>query len=424
MSGRPLLRIDTATVLRRYWHLERALILTCGGWIPAVSRLESKAALAEAAWQMSLTANELRERVFELRYPERVLEREPDAALIEVFEASVNAPDANASMRVLAEVLLPALRVSYHTYLELSDPLADGPTYRFLQLAGSEKADQETALAQAATTEAASPRGEQWLEAMRTQVHELGGVSVDAGPVAVDAMQDAGVPFALAEQPARDERYFACSFYWPDNFDPTFSYGEGARLQLRTAISHLNEVWAVDTAGAILHGLGTSLGWEFIVDAARWCYDESRHMRMGQMRLARWGFEPAELPLGSYIYESCAGKSIVHRLAMLAFFETKNIGKKAQRAETFGSIGDVASQRDMEFDWADEAIHAGYGRRWLREALNVEDPGHEWRSVLTECEELVAARIARATEQEKAALLQQAATLIEKAEATLHEGGA
>ena len=423
MSGTPLLRIDTATVLRRYWHLERALILTCGGWIPATARLETKAALAETAWQMSLTANELRERVFELRYPERALEREPDAALIETFEASVNAPDANSLLRVLSEVLLPALRVSYHRYLDLSDPLADGPTYRFLQLGAAERADQETALAQAATTEPASARGEVWLEAMRARVQELGGVSVDTNPEGVGPMKDEGVPFALAEQPARDERYFQCSFYWPDNFDPSFPYGEGPRLQLRTAISHLNEVWAVETAGAILHGLGPSLGWDFVVDAARWCYDESRHMRMGQMRLAGWGFEPAETPLGGYIYESCAGHSTVHRLAMLAFFETKNIGKKAQRAEMFGTLGDVSSQRDMEFDWADEAIHAGYGRRWLGEALALEEPGRDWRSVLAECEELVAARVARASDEEKAALVRQAENLIVKAEAMLQEGG-
>ena len=423
MSGSPLLRIDTATVLRRYWHLERALLLTCGGWIPAVKRLETKGALAETAWQLSLTATELRERVFELRYPERALEREPDAALIETFEASVNAPDPNSLLRVLGEILLPALRVSYHRYLELSDPVADGPTYRFLTLGASERAEQETALVEAATTEPSSPRGEEWLEGMRTRVQELGGVTVDKDPAVVGPMSDQGVPFEVAQQPARDERYFPCSFYWPDNFDPSFPYGEGPRLQLRTAISHLNEVWAVETAGAILHGLGPSLGWDFIVDAARWCYDESRHMRMGQMRLARWGFEPAETPLGGYIYESCAGHSVVHRLAMLAFFETKNIGKKAQRAEMFGAIGDFSSQRDMEFDWADEAIHAGYGRRWLGEALALEDPGREWKAVLAECEDLVAARVASASEEEKTALRRQADKLITKAEATLQEGG-
>ena len=38
-------------------------------------------------------------------------------------------------------------------------------------------------------------------------------------------------------------------------------------------------------------------------DAARWVYDEGRHALMGWTRLQRWGFVPAELPLGSYLYE-------------------------------------------------------------------------------------------------------------------------
>lgn len=427
MSGPPrLLRFDTATVLRRYWHLERALILTCGGWIPAVARLETKAGLAEAAWQMSLTGNALRERVFELRYPERVLEREPDAALIDLFEVSIDAPDPNSLLRVLAEVLLPALAESYETYLRRSDPIADGPTYRILRQALEDKATQQAQCAEAAATEPSTARGERWRDAVAARLVELGGVAVEATQASSGSLADRGIAFRLPEDPARDERYFRGTFYWPDNFDPGYPYGEGARLQLRTAISHLNEVWAVETAGAILHGLGPVLGWDYIMDAARWCYDESRHMRMGALRLERWGFERAELPLGSFIYQAGAGEDIVYRLGMLAFFETKNIGKKAQRAETFGELGDISSQRDMEFDWADEAIHAGYGRRWLREALAARGREDEWTSVLARCEELVARRIERATEAEKSTITARADSLIATAERVLAahpEGG-
>ena len=86
------------------------------------------------------------------------------------------------------------------------------------------------------------------------------------------------------------------SFYWPDVLDPAYPYGEGVALQLRSAVSHLNEVWAVETAGRILDELSPELGWEFTHEAARWLYDETRHMLMGKERLARWGFEPAADP--------------------------------------------------------------------------------------------------------------------------------
>jgi hypothetical protein len=51
---------------------------------------------------------------------------------------------------------------------------------------------------------------------------------------------------------------------------------------------------------------------------------------------------------------------------MLYFFETKNIGRKPERTAVFKEVGDAASEHDMDFDWADETIHATYGNRWLR----------------------------------------------------------
>src|SRR5206468_2761608 len=148
-------------------------------------------------------------------------------------------------------------------------------------------------------------------------------------------------------------------------------YGEGLGLQLRSAVSHLNEVWAVETGGAILQAFAETLGWEFILDAARWTYDESRHCRMGWQRLSDWGFTPAEMPLGSYIYDAARGQDPIYRLGMLYFFETKNIRHKPERVKKFTRVGDDVSRHDMDFDWADETIHAAYGTRWLTRLLEL-----------------------------------------------------
>ena len=140
-------------------------------------------------------------------------------------------------------------------------------------------------------------------------------------------------------------------------------------------------------------------------------------MTMGARRLAFWGFEPARVPLGSYIYQACRDQDPIYRLAMLAFFETKNISKKKVRAEAFGGLGDRTSQRDMDFDWADEAIHAGYGRRWLRAALEVrgEDP-ESWAELVSRCENLVSERVAQATETERRSCQVAAVALLARAE--------
>ena len=223
----------------------------------------------------------------------------------------------------------------------------------------------------------------------------------------------AGTPFRLAEQPARDDAYFPSSFYWPDAIVPGYPYGEGVALQVRSAVSHLNEVWAVDTAGAILHGLAPELGWEWIRDAGRWTYDEARHMLMGKRRLEAWGLDAATIPLGGYIYEACAGQDPLYRLGMLGYFETKNIGRKRERAEAFHAMGDTTSETDMEFDWADETLHAEYGRRWLKDLLELRgDDPESWPAVLERCEQLVAARVAQATDEERARIVAAADALV------------
>ena len=305
-------RLDTAQALTRLFYREQAVVLACGDWIPGVGPLDHKAELARVAWESALAADALRERVFELRYPVRFLDEQAEVL-------ALRTPDDLVA-------LVATLRADYGAYLAAVDELADGPSIRIVGSALRDKERQSAALAGVELTD---------------------------------------------DDPARDARYFASSFYWPDVLDPTYPYGEGVALQLRSAVSHLNEVWAVDTAGRILHDLSPELGWEFTNDAARWLYDESRHMLMGRERLAAWGFEPAQIPLGGYIYEACAGQDPLYRLGMLGYFETKNIGRKRERAQAFQEMGDATSETDMEFDWADETLHAEYGRRWLRRLLEV-----------------------------------------------------
>jgi hypothetical protein len=419
-----LMRLDTASIFKRFFYLERALTVAMAAWIPDVRRLESKAAMARGAWQNAMTADALRNRVFELKYPDRSLDRGQDAWLIRLFEAASHAPSGGAVLELMAAVLVPAVRRAYEEYLESSDAVADGPTYRFLELAIKEKEEQESALRDAAGIELGSSvqaqaANEEWNSNVRTLLEKLGGVGLEPAMVDVDIPEivEPGRAFRLREDPARDEAYIVSEFYWPDNFDPNYPYGLGLRLQVRSAISHVNEVWAVETAGAVLQGLADSLEWEWIPDAARWLYDESRHMLMGKRRLEWWGFDPSEVPLGNYIYDSCRGQDVIYRLGMLAYFETKNIGKKRDRAEEFHDIGDDVSERDMDFDWADEAIHASFGRKWMKRALEARGRrSDEWADVVRTCEELVAARVARATEEEKKSLTEVAERLLAKAE--------
>jgi len=399
-------RVDTAQVLTRFHFVSRALALAYGGWIAATPSLETKARLARAAWQQTLAGDAFRTRVFELRYPNRFLEEGSDAPLIRVVEAGIDAPDADAFLEGLAGALLADYAQRLRAFLAQTDELDDGPTVRIVRQALVDVDEQVAVFAPGVgpQLETKQPGSDTW-------VQELGHALETLEP-------PAGTPFHLAEQPARDDRYFPSSFYWPDAIVPGYPYGEGVALQVRSAVSHLNEVWAVDTAGAILHGLAPELGWDWIRDAGRWTYDEARHMLMGKRRLEAWGLPAETIPLGGYIYEACAGEDPLYRLGMLGYFETKNIGRKRERAAAFHAMGDTTSETDMEFDWADETLHADYGRRWLKDLLERrgEDP-ESWPAVLERCEQLVAARVAEATDEERVRIVAAADRLVADATA-------
>ena len=417
-----LMRYDTAVILKRIFFCEQSLIVTEAGWLAGIAPLPVKIDLARILWEDAMTADAIRQRVFELRYPSRLMEIGEEGPLVRLVDEARNAPSALALYRSLLEVFKPALLRAYRAYLELADEIGDGPSIRFIEQAAREKERQIADLAKLLPLmREAEPEAEAaadaWVAELDRRLAALGGIGLD--PVESPAGEPVELPgrrpFALAQVPARDRRFRQVRFYWPDVIDPTYPYGEGLNLQLRSAVSHLNEVWAIETGGALLHAFAEQLGWEFIFDAARWTYDEARHCRMGYERLTGWGFEPGELPLGTYIYDSAYGQDPICRLGMLFFFETKNIKKKPERIKKFADYADDVSRHDMDFDWADETRHAHYGNVWLAKLLELRGEDPDPRVVRARCSELVDRLVASATDEERREIRAIADALVAKA---------
>src|SRR5215469_3064518 len=414
-------RLDTAQILKRFFFCERAVIVNASRWIPHLSRIEVKVGIPLLCWQNAETANALRQRVFELRFPSRLMEHEgADKPLADALSLLGMAPSERAFIAALADVALPAIHDAYSEFLTFSDPLADAPTYRFLELSVREKRQQIATLRKFLAEmdqEKAEGVDRAWVDSFNQQLKALGGIPTDRAPDPhAVTPPPSSAPRQVPDKPVRDARYWSCRFYWPDIICADFPYGTGLRLQLRSAVSHLNEIWAVEHGGIILSEFADVLPWEWVYDAARWTYDESRHCLMGKMRLEEWGFSAQEIPLGTYIYESAKGSAPIDRLGMLYFFETKNIGRKPERAAAFKEIGDAVSEHDMDFDWADETIHASYGNRWLK-ALHEIDPEQYPAAdeVRQRCERMVSEMIAQASEDERKAITSQAEQLIARA---------
>ncbi|MCC6423524.1 MAG: DUF455 family protein [Phycisphaerales bacterium] len=401
---------DSAAILKRFYFLLRELVLMQAGWMPGTAHWGSKLLLPEVLWQDQQTVQALRQRVLELRYPEREIDLSPDERLVACWKHLIEAPQPQAFVEALAKVVKPLLRQVFTEYLQRADALDDGPTVRILKIALTDIDEQlgrwNDAIADARNVYPELIAGtDRWLDGLEsTWLSAIGDLldprsSVDER--AYDPRKFGGKPFAISRLGQRDRRFRLVRFGWPDALDPAFGAGEGMQLQIRQAVHHINEVWAAEMAAACIYDLGADADAEFLTDAARWCYDEIRHCRMGYTRLDEWGFKVSEMPLGSFSYDAGANADAITRLGIIFYFESTYIHTKSKRMHYFSEFGDRTSSHDMDFDWADEQIHAHYGAHWLKYFLEKTGDPRKPIDFRDQSEACVTAIRATATEKDK-----------------------
>src|SRR5437868_828648 len=93
------MRMDTASILKRFFFCEQSLIISQAGWLVSLAPFEIKMALPRIVWEDAMTANALRERVFELHYPSRLMQIGEDGVLIGIIQEAANAPSLEAFAR-------------------------------------------------------------------------------------------------------------------------------------------------------------------------------------------------------------------------------------------------------------------------------------------------------------------------------------
>jgi hypothetical protein len=414
---------DSAVILKRFFFVQREVILMQAGWMPGTDLWDYKLLLPEFIWQDSRTTDELRTRVLELRYPERRITPDEDAKLLAIVRSMRNAPNSTAFVETLRLAIKPMLLRTYETYLSMIDHLNDGPTVRILEHAIIDLRRQIDRLSKAAIV-AQEVYGEElvkakaWIQAIRELAAQLEPKLLEAGELSdvtfVSAAQG-GKPFEIARTCARDKRFNVTRFHWPDSLDLNFSPGEGLQLQMRQATHHANEIFAAETALECLFDLADEAPHEFLIDACRWAYDEIRHTQMGFSRFREWGFDNSEIPLSTFHYDAAAQADPVVRLAMIFYAETTFIHTKSQRKKYFGDFGDQLSSHDMDFDWADEQIHVGYGKRWLQHFLESRADKRTPLDLREEGEACVIRMRATATEQDRTDVMRSFERIMSKA---------
>jgi hypothetical protein len=413
MDSRARLMVGTcATILKRFYFLQREMVLMQAGWMPGTEHWQSKLLLPEFLWQDALIARDLRERVLELRYPERRIVVGDDRPLLDLWRSFRDAPNSTAFVLALHQAIKPALRKAYEDYLEVADRLDDSPTVRILKQA-IEDVDEQLARWRETQADADAVYPEhreaavQWARGVSETLARFPGfwaVSEQAASGSgFDPARWGGKPFQISRTGKRDKRFPFSLFPWPDSLDPQRGPGQGWELQVRQATHHLNEVWAAETAAACVFDLVETAPPDFLEESARWCYDEIRHCRMGFARFRNWGFTMSEMPMGSFSYDAGAHTDSITRLGIIYYFESTYIHTKSERTKIFAAFGDPVSSHDMDFDWADELIHSYYGTRWLKHFLSEKGDARTPNHVRKSAEACVQAIRARASQADRSA---------------------
>src|SRR5690606_11494076 len=175
---------------------------------------------------------------------------------------------------------------------------------------------------------------------------------------------------ALVEQPAftvpktveRDPRFRPSHFHLPheNKYDKAGAAAwkriealdKRIAMQVWSAISHFNEIWAAEVPASVLFEL-TNQPWDFYLDLSRWAWDEARHSFMGYRAMQGWGWDvPALVPYGNALYNALGHLPPAQRLALLYFYEEGLLrsGTKQVEIRILESAGDDGSTHDMDYD--------------------------------------------------------------------------
>jgi len=182
-----------------------------------------------------------------------------------------------------------------------------------------------------------------WVNALRRQI-DATGLGLDA-PRAVehDLVTPLRRPFKFAEIPRATRALHRCATTGLNVIDASFPYGDGMMLPASQRGKSPERGRGCRNGGAILHFFADALDWNLCLMCSL-DDDEARHTQMGYARLTNWGSNRKTCRWARIFLTRQRGQDPIIRLGMLHYFETKNIGKKHERAAAFATYHDDVSQ--------------------------------------------------------------------------------
>lgn len=348
-------------ILKRYAYLERACMRTLAGWLPGVPEWEAKNLFGLHVWESADAANELRDRLKELRnyQPERFLS--PTLELVfKELDVAQNTAEVIATVYL---VVKKSLLEAYRTHPDVTWSGFDNPTVKVAEKLIPQTGQQvQWAEAFFETIQAHYPGWEAW------QVYIAGLLEADGG------VTGTGPKGELPPRPAGDRPlklpWAECQRLpdWPI-FDPESDIQPDRELEpeehrIWRFKHYVNEMTASETLGSILW-MTPEMEWEFQHNVARHLWDEIRHSQLGQTRVQQLGLKVEDVPQVVQIYNVMMTLPAVDQYALLTtVIEPNGMPEKRANRAHWEEMDDEISAAAVSYDWSDENFHVRWGQKW------------------------------------------------------------
>jgi uncharacterized ferritin-like protein (DUF455 family) len=330
-----------------------------GAWIPRISEIPVKLALARMMFEDAEHASWLEQRLGELRVADQKIKtfRSRSAPALLLLDSVTDPDDFLAG---LFRAVKPALLADYKRHLDAAPPYVDDPSMRFIA-----RIMEDLNLQLAKGLSLLAERHVHWSKTANTEAQ------LRAGLWNLDHEDELSKVSFVGQDPIQQSRPV-----WPSQVeqlhatDPMPPYPKTRDGGMRRLIHDLvfSELEAVEIFARYVYEFHWC-PWQFHFEAARICWDEARHVELLLNVLERYDGLVGQFPAKAPGFEEFMSLSDpVERIIMVSVIAEGEVSTdtQTQHRNAFREIGDELSALLKDYEMADEINHGRFGRRWAQ----------------------------------------------------------
>jgi hypothetical protein len=370
---------DNAKKLLRYVYFHQKLTLIGCAHLAARADWELKHGIGRHLYEDAETATSLRKRVLELRTSKNQLGKSPDPAMELFFAELIHVNSDLEFATLIYGYIKPKLLQIYRKHVVETQQIVDQPTIRMFQQIIWDLEQQvawgERMIIHLKAKESLSTEQERFIVYLLDIERAAGGFDgTGARALSYHEKNRSQVAYNLPANAVRDSSMGPCVNYRSVE-DLVFETPE-EEIIIGTMCIRQQEMVAAEMIAGVIYQQLDDMPWEFYAELARHVYDEIRHSMFGQSALEVEGYDWRSRPQYVGEYDLLLTKVPALRYALLSVgyedWAMKRPGKVAEYERFRDVIKRPLLTQFQDYDWADEVIHASFGRKWAPLMLNEE----------------------------------------------------